>query len=111
MFRLIASGGTDSPLEAAISPMEAAQGAKVVPWATVAVEKGSFKVSKELYARSTRDYLYNGSKRSGGRAEVARRKRKECKRDGERDGRYRIGKRDTVVGRLGQGCWQGEPGL
>ena len=24
---------------------------------------------------------------------------------------YRIGKRDTVVGRFGQGCWQGEPGL
>lgn len=51
-----------------------------------------------------------------GRAEVGRRKRKERKRrrGGEREREaadYRIGKRDTVVGRFGQGCWQGEPGL
>lgn len=51
-----------------------------------------------------------------GRAEVGRRKRKERKRrrGGERKREaadYRIGKRDTVVGRFGQGCWQGEPGL
>lgn len=54
-----------------------------------------------------------------GRAEVARRKRKEREREKDRGERererdasdYRIGKRDTVVGRFRQGCWQGEPGL
>lgn len=36
----------------------------------------------------------------------------EGKREREREAAdYRIGKRDTVVGRFGQGCWQGEPGL
>lgn len=34
---------------------------------------------------------------------------RDCER--KRDGCCRIGKRDTVVGRFGQGCWQGEPGL
>lgn len=66
-----------------------------------AKEKGVWKTDRERKRqrkskrRVTRD-------RERARARTRARERESC---------YRIGKRDTVVGRFGQGCWQGEPGL
>jgi hypothetical protein len=47
------------------------------------------------------------------RREAGNEKRRQVhtQRERERERCYRIGKRDTVVGRFGQGCRQGEPGL
>lgn len=83
--------------------------------------KFNMRLPVEVGPKETSWSSFSERERSVKDEEKTRKRQREGKRQLTRDGErkrkkeiescYRIGKRDTVVGRFGQGCWQGEPGL